>query len=129
MSRHQELEIYKTTSELVSLSLKLARGLPRDVKQLLGQQLLREVISMLKLVPRANRARADARAQHIEDLLEALDVVMLHFRVMSDERFISRPQHAETIRLTTSIGKQAGGWLKHSHSQGRPLRDGQGRGG
>ncbi|MEO5738356.1 MAG: four helix bundle protein, partial [Variovorax sp.] len=66
------------------------------------------------LIGRANAARD--KAPHITELLEHQHVVELLLRLAHDKRFISAKQWAASVELSNRVGKQAGGWLKHSRT-------------
>lgn len=112
MALHHDLPIYKAAYELLGLAVDLTRNIPRDFKRELGGHLRSECVEITVLIFRANVARE--KVLHIEDMLERLEVVNLLLRMFVDKRFISRQQYAQAIQLTSSIGKQAGGWRKHS---------------
>jgi hypothetical protein len=115
---HHELPVYKTTFDLLSVAVDLTRNLPRDLKRHLGDEVLGGCTQMVVLVFRANIARE--KVPHIEELLERVEVVNLLLRVLVEKHFISREQYARAIQLTTSIGKQAGGWKKASAASPAP---------
>lgn len=112
MALHHELPIYKAAYDLLGMAVDLTRNIPRDFKRQLGDVMRDECVQMMVLIFRANVATH--KTPHIEELLERLEVVNLLLRVFVDKRFISKPQYAQAIALTGSIGKQAGGWRKHS---------------
>lgn len=112
MALHHELPIYKAAYDLLGLAVDLTRNIPRDFKRSLGDKARDECVEIMTLIFRANVARE--KVPHIEELLERIDVLNLMFRVFVDRRLISKSQYASAIQLTGSIGKQAGGWKKHS---------------
>lgn len=112
MALHHTLPIYKAAYDLLGLSVDLTRNIPRDFNRQLGDVMRDECVQMMVLIFRANVATH--KTAHIEELLERLEVVNLLLRVFVDKRFISKPQYAQAVALTGSIGKQAGGWRKHS---------------
>ncbi len=105
MAMHTELPIYKVAYDLLSLATDITRNIPRDLKAGLGAKVRDECIEALVLIARANSAR-DKRP-HLTSLVERVQVIEFLLRVFRDKRFISVPQHAAAIQLTTSIGKQA----------------------
>lgn len=114
MALHHELPIYKVAYDLYLLAVKLVSNLPRNFKRHLGDQVLGGSTLIMVLVFRANVSRN--KVEHIDKLLEELEVVQLVLRVLKEMRLISLAQHAQAIAFTTSIGKQAGGWKKASAS-------------
>ena len=114
MAIHTALPIYKVTYDLALLAATLTRNMPRDIKGLYGRQLSEECASLVLFVYRANSARD--KVPYLDTLLERLQVTELLFRLCQDLHAISRAQYARAIELTSSIGKQANGWRKHSAS-------------
>lgn len=112
MALHHELPIYKTAFDLLGVAVDLTRNLPRDLKRHLGDEVLGGCTQMVVQVFRANTARD--KVPHIDELLERVEVVNLLLRVLVEKKFISRDGYARAIQLTSSIGKQAGGWRKSS---------------
>jgi hypothetical protein len=98
---HTELPIYKVAYDLLSLATDITRNIPRDLKAGLGAKVRDECID---------------KRQHLTMLVERVQVIEFLLRVFRDKRFISVPQHAAAIQLTTSIGKQATRWKGASAS-------------
>ena len=114
MALHSELPIYKVAYDLLALIVKIAKEMPRDVKQSIGAPLRDECIQVVVLIFRANVARD--KAPHLMDLVERVQVAELLLRASRDLQFISTRQYARAIQLTGSIGKQANGWRKFASS-------------
>lgn len=112
MALHTHLPIYKQAYDLLQLAAELSRHMPRDFKSSFGARLRDECVAMLVLIGRANAAAQ--KAPHITELLERLQVTQLMLRLAHDMRFISRGQYARAVQVTDSVGRQAGGWRKHS---------------
>ncbi|WP_248769113.1 four helix bundle protein [Pseudomonas sp. MWU12-2345] len=110
MAMHTELSIYNAAMGLLHMATNLTRNIPRDLKQSLGKRVIDECIDVLMLIARANSSR-DKRP-HLELLVEKVQVVEFMMRLFKDNRFISVPQHANAIEVTTSIGKQANAWKR-----------------
>jgi len=110
MAMHTELSIYNAAMGLLHMATNLTRNIPRDLKQSLGKRVIDECIDVLMLIARANSSR-DKRP-HLEQLVEKVQVVEFMMRLFKDNRFISVPQHANAIEVTTSIGKQANAWKR-----------------
>lgn len=112
MALHTNLPIYKVAYDLLGVATDVVRNMPRDFKVSIGGRIRDECVEIMILIFRANVSRN--KVPHIDDLLERLQVAELLFRVSRDKRFISTGQYAAAIALTSSIGKQASGWHKHS---------------
>lgn len=114
MALHTNLPIYKVAYSLFDLSTDLAKNMPRDYKQSIGGRVRDECIAIMVLIFRANVARD--KTPHLDELLERQQVAELMLRLSRDKRLISTSQYAKAIELTSSIGKQAGGWRKSALS-------------
>jgi hypothetical protein len=112
MALHTHLPIYKLAYDLLDLAADLTRNFPRDFKASLGGRIRDECVDMLVLIGRANAATH--KVPHIAALLERLHVAELLLRLSHDKHFISHAQWARAVEITDRIGKQAGGWRKHS---------------
>lgn len=111
MALHTSLPIYKVAYDLLSAATDVTRSVPRDYKSL-GSMIREECIEIVILIARANEARD--KVPHLDALLEHLRVTELLLRLSRDKRLIANGQYAKVVELTTSVGKQANGWRKHS---------------
>lgn len=114
MAAANNLPIYKVAYDLFRLVMEMVRNIPRDLKQLVGSRLASETMEIVTLIFRANEAAN--KVPHLNELLERLGVINLQLRLSRDMRLISTKQYAAAIALTELVGKQAGGWRKHSAS-------------
>ncbi|WP_053183585.1 four helix bundle protein [Pseudomonas thivervalensis] len=110
MAMHTELQIYKVSMGLLHMATNLTRNIPRDLKQSLGKRVIDECIDVLMLIARANSTRD--KHPHLTSLVEKVQVIEFLMRLFKESRFISVPQHAKAIEVTTSIGKQANAWKR-----------------
>lgn len=114
MALHTDLPIYKLTYELMLLAMELIKNMRRDCKSTVGQKINAECLDLSLLVYKANCARE--KVPYLDRLIERVQVVELLFRLSVDLNLISMGQYAKAIAITAKIGKQAGGWRKHSAS-------------
>jgi len=114
MALHTELPIYKQAYDLLDAMTDLVKNMPRDFKASIGSKLRDECVEIMLLIFRANVSRD--KVKHIEDLIERLQVAELLLRLSRDKRMISIAQYAKVVKMTTGIGKQAGGWRRYSQS-------------
>lgn len=121
MAIHTKLPIYKVAYDLLDVVTDLVKNMRRDFKRSIGEKISVECIEIMVLVFRANVAQD--KSPHLTELIERLQVIELLVRLARDKRLLSTEGYANTIELTTSIGKQANGW----RSANRPLHGGQGR--
>lgn len=111
---HTDLPIYQKGYALLSLAADVQLNMPRTFKQSLGKRVHDECVDLLLEIGYANASRGEERCVHIRSVLRRLEVVSLMMRVSFDKRFISRKIWAQSIDMTSTIGSQAGGWLKKS---------------
>jgi translation initiation factor RLI1 len=114
MAIHTELDIHKAAYDLFDVIVDLVKNMPRDFKALIGAELRKECIAILVLIFRANCARD--KESYLLQVVERVQVAELMIRLARDKHMISTGQYAAAIKITTSIGRQANGWRKHSNS-------------
>lgn len=112
----QELAIYRDASKLLELAMKVQAQVPRSYRLAVGQRIAEECSHIVVLIARANRAMGAARADRVGELIERLEAATLMLKIGHDLRVISRNAWASSIELTSSIGKQAQGWLNHTRN-------------
>ena len=110
MALHKDLPIYKRAYDLLGVAVDITKNFPRDFKRLMGDKIREECVEIIVLIFKANVAQQ--KIQHIELLLERLQVIELLLRLSKDKRFISVRQYAGAIEITDDVGKQAMGWKK-----------------
>jgi len=114
MALHTNLPIYKVAYDLLDIITDLAKNMPRDFKASIGGKLRDECVEIVVLIFRANVAKE--KAPHLGTLIERLQVAELLLRLSRDKQLISTGQYAKAVELTTSVGKQAGGWRRSALS-------------
>jgi hypothetical protein len=111
MAIHRQLPIYKAAFDLLSVAVDYVVNMPRSFKAAIGGRVSGLCVEIVLQILRANSARD--KVPHIETLLERVAELELLLRLCVEKRFISRPQYAKAVELTTSVGKQANGWRRH----------------
>lgn len=119
MAFHQDLPIYRTGTQLLSLAVRAQEQMPRGVKRSLGEKISQHCIDMLDEMALANATKRGERAMHVEKLLAHQRTLTVLLRVSHDNRYVATKVWAESVQLLDSIGKQGGGWLK-SAANGAP---------
>lgn len=114
MALHTNLPIYRDAYSLFDVIVDLAKNMPRDFKASIGGKLRDECIEIMTLVFRANTARD--KSEHLNSLIERLQVAELLLRLSRDKRLISTAQYAKAITFTNDIGRQATGWRNSASS-------------
>lgn len=115
MAIHTTLQIYGTAYDLLGLAIDAVKNMPRDVKLVVGQKIVDRCLELTTLIRCANRA--GEKAPELERLLERNEEIEALLRISVERRYIGRGQYGDAIRLTQSIGRQAGGWKKSSTSR------------
>lgn len=110
MAMHTELDIHKDAENLLGLALDLVRGIPRDMKLVIGSKIRDECLTVLVLIGRANMARE--KLEHLNSLLESIWMINHLLRALVNKQFISIPQHARAMKITAAVGRQANAWKK-----------------
>jgi hypothetical protein len=114
MAQYNHLPIYRTAYQLLVESTETIKEFPREYKYTLGQKLREEIIEIIVLVYRANSAKR--KRDFIEELLARLQVAELMIRLSHDMKILSLKRYSALAEKTTSIAKQASGWLKTTGS-------------
>ena len=112
MAQYQHLPIYKLTYDLLLRIMVATKDFPKEYKYTLGQKLKDEVIELVVLIYRANGQ--DNRPQHIQLILERIQVIQLLVRLAHDMRILPRGHYVGLAEMTDKLGRQAQGWLKSS---------------
>lgn len=113
MARTDHLPIDKTTYDLTSLTLKITKEFPRNLREL-KVRIVNRSFDLAELIDIANSA--EDKVPHLSDLLLSARTLERQFRLARDHRAISIPQHAEAIKVTQSVIRQATGWRKYEQS-------------
>lgn len=114
MAIHTTTAIYGAAYDLLNLIVGAVKNMPADVKPVVGNRIVDRCIEITTLIRRANKA--GDKVPDLEALLECNDELETLLRVAVERRYLSRGQYGDAIRLTQSIGRQAGGWKKSSSS-------------
>jgi len=113
MAQYQHLPIYKTTYALLEAVTKRTKDFPRDYKYSLGDKIRNECIELVIFIYKANSMFKE-RQNHLEQILERVQVINLMLRLAKDLRLFSVTAFSEIILLTDSLARQAQGWIKHT---------------
>lgn len=113
---HTDTEIYEAVESLGAHLLRSIAGMRRDVKNVLGPELLFEVSCMADSVRAANRTAGPAKVPHLEDLSVRLARLQYLLRVANRAGYLPNSAYANSIPITESIGRQASGLKNHFHA-------------
>lgn len=123
MALAEDLPIYKTATALSKVVFAGVRGLPRDVRIILGNKLMDECTQMTTLILRANST--EQRERHLLEIRERQkQAEALNQIVFDTTTSYGIARFSRVTKLLASIGKQASGWKKSSAASpaARPLR-------
>ena len=112
MVLYTELPVFKDTYQLVLLVYQCTRDFPREYKYTLGQDMKRDILTLLRGIYRANKYRN--REGFLDDFLDNFELLKLEIRLCVDMKLISLKMQAQLISLMSSIGKQVTGWRNAS---------------
>lgn len=108
----EELQIYKTTYDLLEMMVDLSRELPKFYRYNVGTRLVDLCLDMLALIYQANMDR-DARQQYLTQLLICNHKIEMLLRVCFRKKIFTAGRYAVYMQLQVSIGKQATAWKKN----------------
>jgi len=112
MARYEHLPIYKQTYDMMLLVMQATKTFPREYKYTIGQNLKDELIEMVVSIYRANSALD--KVNHIQGILDRIQVVHVLIRVAHDMRIMQRKHYARLAEMTDSLSRQASGWIRSS---------------
>lgn len=119
MAIYENLPVYQDSYKLLLMLTGLMHNVKRDFRYTLGERLQRKATDMMIGIYRANKATV--KSPSIAYANECLMEVKLLCRMLCDTKQISLPQHAQTMELTVSIGKQLSAWesaARHREERG-----------
>ena len=117
MALHEDLPIYKTGYELVSVVIDVKQQIPRDFKHSIGRDLHDHCMRMLSLMAMANGSQGHERAMYIRELLAHLHAAKILLRVCFEKHWVGPKLWGRAVQLLQSIGAQGGGWLKSAKNK------------
>ncbi|HIS35766.1 TPA: four helix bundle protein [Candidatus Scatousia excrementigallinarum] len=110
MAQYEHLPIYKTTYDLLIELMHVTKDFPREFKYSIGEKIQINIVELLVEIYKANSARD--KKIFIEALLEKVQFLNLFLRIAFDLKLIPINRYSSFIEKTSSIAKQANGWLQ-----------------
>jgi hypothetical protein len=110
MANYTELNVYKTTYNLLFDLLSASKSFNRDFKYTLGENLKNEMIQAMMFVWRANSTYD--KVNYIDMARESIEKCRLYIRLLYDLRQISIENFTKWNIDIQSISKQLSGWNK-----------------
>lgn len=112
--RTEQLSIHKCAIELAMLATRILPDMNRAHRGLIGKDIRDAAKAVIKNIRYANESRDQARVDYISAVLDLTESIVIDFRIAFELRLISRDLWSQSIQLTGSLEKQAGGWRKAS---------------
>ncbi len=112
--RTEQLSIHKCAIELATLATRILPDMNRAHRGLIGKDIRDAAKAVIKNIRYANESRDQARVDYISAVLDLTESIVIDFRIAFELRLINRGIWSESIQLTGSLEKQAGGWRKAS---------------
>lgn len=109
--RTEQLSIRKCAVDLAILATRILPDMNRAHRGLIGRDIREAAKAVVKNIRYANQSRDQARIDYINTVLDLTESIVIDFRIAFELRLISRDLWSQSIQLTGSLGKQAGGWL------------------
>jgi hypothetical protein len=110
MALYTSLPLYQVAYQLLGVSVDYVQNMPRAFKASIGMRLSGLCVEIVLLICKANSALN--KLPHLDALLERNEELQILLRLCQDKRFISKPQYANAVELTTSVGRQVNGWRR-----------------
>lgn len=116
MALHSELEIYRTSFDLLGEAVEVVRNMRLDIKKALGDRILDACIAVDLHLRNANMA--EDKEPQLLSLLERLEVIELISRMCRDRGWMPITHYAKLTERTQSIGRQCNAWRMHMKEKG-----------
>jgi len=110
----QELPVVQKAYDLAKEILPRVSKFPRDYKFTLGDRITAKVLDTLENVIQA--AYRKEKKALLETANLNLEQLRFHLRLACELGSLSQNGFEHVMKLVTELGRQIGGWLKHSQS-------------
>lgn len=119
MANYTELNVYKTTYNLLFELLTASKSFNRDFKYTLGENLKNEMIDTMMYVWRANSTYT--KLNYIDKARESIEKCRLYIRLLYDLRQITLDNFTKWNIAVQNISKQLAGWKKSQEIKEKEL--------
>lgn len=110
MASYDNLPVYKSAYDLLLYVFQIGHNMQRDYRYTLGENLKKELISVLSLIYKANTVTH--KADVISEAREKIVIVKLHLRLLCDLKQISIKAYANSSEMVETVSKQLAAWHK-----------------
>lgn len=109
MAQYNHLPIYKTAYDLLLELMNITKNYPREFKFSLGEKIQNAIVELLLNIYKANSSRD--KKVFLLDIIEQIQYINILVRISKDLKIIPVERYAKIIVQTSSIAKQAQGWM------------------
>jgi hypothetical protein len=110
MATYDNLPVYKQTYDLLLQLFRVCQNMERDYKFTLGENLKKEVITLIINVYRANCRENKEKLSLLQSGRENVEVVRLLLRLLQDLKQIGLKEFVSANEKLESVSKQMAAW-------------------
>jgi hypothetical protein len=108
MATYDNLPVYKSSYDLLLLTVNIIPHFRKSYKYTLGSKLQETLIELMSFIFQANCNQS--KSEHLQKARENVEIVRLLFRLSNDLKLIDLKKFVEVNVLIESISKQLVGW-------------------
>jgi hypothetical protein len=123
MATYDNLPVYKKTYDLLLQLFRVCQNMERDYKFTIGENLKKEVITLIINVYRANSRENKEKYLLIQSARENVEVVRLLLRLLEDLRQVSIKEFILANEKLESVSKQLAAWSGSSISKEKTIKE------
>jgi hypothetical protein len=122
MATYNNLPVYKQTYDLLLQLYRVCQNMERDFKYTIGENLKKELISLIIIVYRANCREDEGKGDVLQCARENTEVIRLLLRLLQDLKQIGIKEFIAANEKLESISKQLSAW-QNSVSKGKSPKE------
>jgi len=119
MATYDNLPVYKQTYDLLLQLYRICQNMERDYKYTIGENLKKELITLIANVYRANCREDREKSFMLQSARENAEVIRLLLRLLQDLKQIGLKEFIAANEKLESVSKQLAAW-KNSVFKNRP---------
>lgn len=117
MAHHEQIDIYKSSFDLLLLLHRLVANFPRECRYTLGEKIVNGTTKLIVYIFKANRAKLQKRYDFLEAMYDLLQEIIIYVRLSSEMKYVPKNEYAKIVQMHTGIEKQLSGWLNYTEGQ------------
>ena len=118
MKSYKDLDVYVSTYNLTKTLTHGIKHMRRDLKIILGKDILNVCTDIILLIYKASVERdASSRVDVIEDIEKSLQVLSLKIRLSKDMNVLSTTCYAQSVESIKNIEDQCSSWKRWCKKQ------------